>query len=124
LFAIAAAMMPAAARAGTDRWASATSGYFDVNSNWQDGSAPNSLDEVVFDVNTTPYQVWWDSITGNRTTQSMSLTDGNVTFRISTGTYAWTITDPCNEADANITGGGAHPRPGGEPGNTDARRRR
>ncbi len=107
LFLVAAVLLvPEASRAADDTWASPADGFFHIDGNWTDNSAPTAADTVEFDVAGT-YQVWWDSITGNRTTQSMGLTEGDVTFRITdspSSPYTWTITDG-GSAGAAITGG-------------------
>ena len=103
----AALLLPATAWAGDDTWSAPSDGWFHVGSNWTDNSAPTAGDTVEFGVNTTPYQVGWDSTTGDRTTQSMTLSDGGVTFRISDSMdspYTWTITDGTTSADATING--------------------
>jgi len=107
LFLAAALLVPATARAGDDTWDAAVNGYFHDDTKWTDGLAPTAADTVEFGVNTTPYEVWWDATTGNRTTQSMSLTDGDVTFRIENGAgpYTWTITNGTSDADVTIMWG-------------------
>ena len=93
-----------AARGAEDSWKHPYSGWFDVDSNWSEGSAPASGDSVRFAAGGS-YQVWWDVLTGNRSTQSVSLTDGDVTFRVSPGIFVWTIHDTASGADVSILGG-------------------
>ena len=100
-------LLPATAWAGDHTWKTPIDGWFHVGSNWTDGSAPTAGDTVGFGV-AGPYQIWWDSTTGDRTTQGMTLSDGDVTFRIGDpagSPHTWTITDSGpSSADATITG--------------------
>jgi hypothetical protein len=103
---VATLLVPPTACADVDTWKEALSGYFHDGSRWADGTAPGLYDT---------YQVLWGASTGNRTIQSMTLTDDDVTFRIPdspSSPYTWTITDRGN-ADATVTGGDADARGGG-----------
>jgi len=104
----AALLVPATARAGHDTWRTDQDGRFNSGPNWSDGTVPTEDDTVEFGVDWLPYVVWWDLVTGNRTTRSMSVTDNDVTFRVSDSAgspYTWSITDAASGADASITGG-------------------
>ena len=93
-----------AAMAAENSWKYPISGWFDVGSNWSDSTAPGGDDSVRFAAGGS-YQIWWDGITSNRSTQSIMLTDGDVTLRVSPGSYTWAIHDVASGADASILGG-------------------
>ena len=64
----------------TDFWTSNFSSFYDLGSNWEDGSAPTGSLHAVFDV-AADYLVQWDDITGNTSSRSVFIERGDVEFR-------------------------------------------
>ncbi len=92
-------------------WRNATgsspSPYYDLNANWLDGldgGPPSDTDGAWFGL-VGSYDVWWDSITGDRTVREFCVSDGEVSIdNRDDGTYTLNvIIDTVVEGPAELT---------------------
>lgn len=94
-----------------DEWIEPLGGFFDVGSNWADGSAPVAGESALFGI-LGPYSVSWDSVTGDVTNVDATINQGDVSFNNTTGTgadFTYFLTSDLlidNQAELQLNDGG------------------
>ncbi len=92
----------------TRSWTNTTNSnsFYDIGTNWSPVGTPGASDLAQFVENAT-YQVWWDSVVGNREVDRMAIGNGDVTFRngISEPQYELSIAQTFNVFGGSGTAG-------------------